>query len=123
MKILITMLLVSLPAAAQAGGMYGGGHKAMMGMHFATLLYAVIAALGYWVLQHSAKETAAFVKRTGIGLGMFLVVVGMLGVLCGVGSHVKKQAPCCPVSVEQGSAAELPAMMEKAAEPAKKKGK
>ncbi len=88
MKMLITMFLVTLPAAAQAAGMRGGcGHG---GGHAAAALYAVLAVLGYWVAQHAAKETANCIKRTGAVVGMTLVVIGLLGLLCGVGSHIKK---------------------------------
>ena len=89
MKMLIMLFLVSLPAAAQAAGMRGGsGHCA--GGHAAIALYAVLAALGYWVAQHAEKETANCIKRTGAVVGMTLVVIGLLGLLCGVGSHIKK---------------------------------
>jgi hypothetical protein len=104
MKTLIALFLVSLPAAAQACGMagkmgagMGGGMMGPMaghgGGHAATVLYAVLAALGYWVLQHAAKETANYVKKTGAILGMALVVIGLLGFLCGVGSHIRNSMP------------------------------
>jgi len=99
MKTLITMLLVAAPAAAQAMGMGMGMHGSMMkgccggcsgaGTHLAVVLYALLAALGYWVLQHSAKEAANYVKRTGQALGWALAVIGLLGALCGIGSHAK----------------------------------
>ncbi len=90
MKTLIALVLVSLPAAAQAGGMYGAGQGHGGGGHAAAALYAALAVLGYWVLQHAAKEAAGYVKRTGIVLGMTLVVIGLLGFLCGVGHHAKR---------------------------------
>jgi hypothetical protein len=86
MKILIGLFLLGLPAAAQAGGMGGCGHGCG---HAATGLYAVLAALGYWVFQHASKETGCCVKPTGSVVGMALVIIGLLGLLCGVGSHVK----------------------------------
>ena len=89
MKILIAMLLVAAPAAAQAMGMRGGNGCHGAGIHLAVGLYALLAALGYWVLQHSAKETAGYIKRTGQALGWALIVTGLLGVLCGVVSHAK----------------------------------
>ena len=98
MKILIAMLLASLPAAAQAYGMEmpGGDQCGSAGVHAATALYAVLAILGYWVLQHSAKETLKYVKRSGTILGMTLVVIGLLGFLCGVRSHIKRStSPYC----------------------------
>lgn len=102
MKILIAVLLVSLAVAAQAGGMYGGGQLHGGGGHAASALYAALAALGYWVLQHAAKETAGFVKRTGVVLGMTLVIIGLLGVLCGVGSHIGKNMSRSCLCPEQG---------------------
>lgn len=98
MKILIAMLVASLPAAAQACGMglTGGDQCSTAGVHAATALYAVLAILGYWVLQHAAKETLKYVKRSGTILGMMLVVIGLLGFLCGVRSHIKRStSPYC----------------------------
>lgn len=98
MKILIAMLVASLPAAAQACGMGtpGGEQCGNAGVHAATALYAVLAILGYWVLQHAAKETAKYVKRAGTIAGMTLVVIGLLGFLCGVRSHIKRStSPYC----------------------------
>jgi len=99
MKTLIALFLVSIPAAAQACGMAGGmgcGMGQMGGQcagHGATVLYAVLAVLGYWVLQHAAKEAANYVKKTGAVLGMSLVVLGLLGFLCGVVNHARKSMP------------------------------
>lgn len=118
MKILIVVLLVSLAVVAQAGGMYGGGQLHGGGGHAASALYAALAALGYWVLQHAAKETAGFVKRTGVVLGMTLVIIGLLGVLCGVGSHIGKNVSrscLCPeqgMKMRGGPEGETPAMTE-----------
>ena len=98
MKILIAMLVASLPAAAQACGMGmpGGEQCGGAGIHAATALYAVLAILGYWVLQHAAKETLKYVKRAGTIVGMTLVVIGLLGFLCGVRSHIKRStSPYC----------------------------
>jgi hypothetical protein len=96
MKILTALLIVAAPAAAQAMGMKcampGGGCGSGAGTHFAVGLYALLAALGYWVLQHSAKEAAGYVKRTGQALGWILAVVGLLGVLCGVAGHGRRMA-------------------------------
>ena len=91
MKGLIALLFVSMPAAAQAMGPHGamGGMRGGYAGHGPIVLYALLAALGYWVLQHAAKETAKYVKRTGVTLGMVLVVVGLLGVLCGLANHVR----------------------------------
>jgi len=106
MKGLIAMLFVSMPAAAQAmqeavgNGSAHGGMGGGMGMmplmvhpntgHFAVAIYALLGALGYLVLQHASKETARYVKRAGVTLGMTLVLLGLLGVLCGVGGHARR---------------------------------
>ena len=93
MKLLTALLLLAAPAAAQAmemgmrGGMHGGG--GMMGTHLAVVLYALLAALGYLVLQHSAKQAANYVKRAGQTLGWAFIVIGLLGILCGVANHAK----------------------------------
>jgi len=110
MKILITLLFVALPAAAQAYAGYGPGPGgpggcAHGGCGFAPfLICAVIAALGYWVAQHAAKETANCIKRLGSVTGTILVVIGLLGILCAAGSHIKRNMAChgskCPS--EQG---------------------
>lgn len=99
MKKLAILIVLAAPAAAQAMGMHGmrfyGSHSTA-GMHLAGALYALMAALGYWVLHHAAreKETAAYVKRAGQGVGWVLIVVGLLGLLCAVTSHVKQNS-CC----------------------------
>ncbi len=141
MKIFAALLLIALPAAARAGGMHGGGQWHGGGTHAAIVFYGLFAALGYWVLQHAAKETACFVKKTGVVLGMALVIIGLMGVLCGVGSHIKTSlsrhcscagggammhgGPGMMEDEEEGKMGEKPAMPEapKAPEPAKKKVK
>ncbi|MDO8805896.1 MAG: hypothetical protein Q7R35_15865 [Elusimicrobiota bacterium] len=100
MKILISLFLVSLPAAAQACGMSGGvgqgGGQGCGGGHAAVAVYAALAVLGYWILQHAAKETATYVKRAGVTVGMTLVVISLFGFLCGVRAHIKTAtAPDC----------------------------
>ena len=98
MKILIAMLLVAAPAAAQAMGMHGGGMHGGAGIHLAVGVYAVLAVLGYWVLQHSAKETVNYVRKTGQVLAWALIVIGLLGVLCGMAAHAKMSAKNCRCS-------------------------
>lgn len=98
MKMFITVLLVALPAAAQAMGMHGEGDccGASGGvMHLATVLYAAVAALGYWVLQHADKDTRGLVRGTGQVVAWTLLVLGLLGFLCGIGAHVKDAAGKC----------------------------
>ena len=78
MKTLIAVCLVALPAAAQAMGMSGGGCGRPSGacVHLAAVLYAALAALGYWVLQHSEKEGQGLVKKTGRSKAFYLRVKG-----------------------------------------------
>ena len=142
MKIFTALLLISLPAGARAAGMHGGGQWHSGSTHAAIVFYGLFAALGYWVLQHAAKETANFVKRTGVVLGMALVIIGLMGVLCGVGSHIKsglsRHCSCAGEGAmmhgghgmmdeaeDEGKMGEKPAMPEavKAPEAAKKKTK
>ena len=112
MKWFITALLVALPAAAQAMGMHGGEGRAgaaPIGMHLVTVLYAGVAALGYWVLQHADKDTRGLVKKTGQVVAWTLIVLGLLGFLCGVGAHVagaaKKCGGKCPSEMMAGEQA------------------
>ena len=98
MKLLITVLLVALPAAAQAMGMHGRegfGGASPVGMHLVTVLYAVVAALGYWVLQHADKDTRGLVKKTGHVVAWTLIVLGLMGFLCGVGAHITSAVSKC----------------------------
>lgn len=82
------------------------GSHGLFAVHAVVALYALIAALGYWTMQHAAKETANCVKRTGSVLGTALVVIGLLGVLCGIASHVKRSmfhhGTCCGAGMMQG---------------------
>lgn len=96
MKKILAILLVSLPAGAQAMGMHGNmrGCPPAAGMHLAVGLYAVLAALGYWVLQHAAKETANYAKRAGQLVGWVLIVAGLAGLLCGVAAHARMAGGC-----------------------------
>jgi hypothetical protein len=95
MRALITALLVSLPAAAQAQNIqgFGRGDCGCCGSYGGLIIgaaYALMAALGYWVLTHSAKETASLcVKRIGDVVGSVLVIVGLLGLLCAVIGHTR----------------------------------
>ena len=79
--------------------------------HMAVGLYALLAALGYWIMQHSAKETANCVKRAGQILSWTFIVIGMMGILCGVASHVKnmchKSCRCGAEMMEQREMGEV----------------
>jgi hypothetical protein len=129
MKILMALIFIAVPAAAEACGM-AGGQGGQVCSHAASVLYAVLAVLGYWVLQHAVKEQDNLVKKTGAVLGMVLVIIGLLGLLCGVGGHVKRGIASRCGCQGQGMAmhgcpearGEMPAMSEEAKtpEPAKK---
>ncbi|MBI5744510.1 MAG: hypothetical protein HY952_08175 [Elusimicrobia bacterium] len=98
MKKLIAFLMVIMPAGAQAMemghgmGMMRGPHP--MGVHFTVLLYGILAALGYFVLQHAVafKEPPKCFMVMGRLTGMVLIIVGLLGIFCGVAAHVKMAA-------------------------------
>jgi len=92
MKKILTMVLLSLPAAAQAMCSPGGGpcQSCRGGWVLASgALYAAVAVLGYWVLLQAVKETSNCVKRIGDVLGSVLVVIGLVGLLCATFSHIK----------------------------------
>lgn len=92
MKKILTVVLLSLPAAAQAMCSPGGGlcQSCRGGWVLASgALYAAVAVLGYWVLLQAVKETSACIKRIGDVLGSVLVVIGLLGLLCATFSHIK----------------------------------
>ena len=124
MKMIIPLFFVTLPAAAQAYAGYGPGPGGPGGcVHGGCgfgpfLICALIAALGYWVAQHAAKETANCIKRMGSITGTILVIIGLLGILCAAGSHIKRNMACrgfnCPVeqavSADEGVKAETPAV-------------
>lgn len=97
-KLILLTLLAALPAGAQAMGMdcmHGGMRPPHpMGLHLAIMLYAVMAALGFWVLQRAAKETESCVRRPGKTVAWFLMLFGLLGMLCALASHVKKNCAC-----------------------------
>ncbi|MBI4801561.1 MAG: hypothetical protein HY796_03455 [Elusimicrobia bacterium] len=94
MKRLTAVFLMSLPASAHAMSMRGGAGNcdSAIGGLMAAALYAAVAALGYWTLQHADKEAHNCVRRTGMTVGGLLVVVGLLGFLCGVAGHVRTAA-------------------------------
>ncbi len=96
MRKILTTLLVSLPAGAQAMGMNDNmrGYEPAVGMHLAVGLYALLAALGYWVLQHAAKETFNYSKRAGQLVGWVLIAAGLAGLLCGVAAHARMNSGC-----------------------------
>ena len=115
MKRLVTVALLSLPAAALAQGMpmrepmMGGCCRHGAGGLMAGALYAVVAVLGYWVLTQAVKETSACIKRIGDVLGSMLVLIGLLGLLCATFGHVRhSQSGRCPVAGAPGMTAPAP---------------
>ncbi|HOX24056.1 MAG TPA: hypothetical protein PLL10_11360 [Elusimicrobiales bacterium] len=103
MKFLTVLLLAGLPAGAWAMGGCGMGPGMGYGMrhgmgggcgHGAVALYALIGALGYLVLQHAAKQEKKCVAYGGRIFGMLIMIIGLLGVLCGVVSHAKSAMGC-----------------------------
>jgi len=97
MKAILALILVGLPAGAQAMGVHGGmgGYPHGGGAHGAIALYSLLAALGYWVLQHAGKQEPKCIKRTGAAVGTIIIIVSLLGLLCGVGSHIKAGMRAC----------------------------
>jgi hypothetical protein len=98
MRVFMTALFVSLPAAAQAlcmGGSSGGYCAAHHCGLLAGAVYAAVAVLGYWVLLQAVKETSTCIKRIGDVLGSVLVIVGLLGLLCALAGHVKSSLGKC----------------------------
>ncbi len=87
MRTMLTLSLLALPAAARA--MYGSGCGSCSGGLLAGAAYAVVAVLGYWVLQQAVKESVVWLKRVGYALGGILAFVGALGLLCSVTNHSK----------------------------------
>ena len=64
MKTFLTVLSLSLPAAAQAMCMQGAGGccAPQHGGLVAGAVYAVVATLGYWVLLQAVKESSERIK-------------------------------------------------------------
>ncbi|MDA8243709.1 MAG: hypothetical protein M0025_06265 [Elusimicrobia bacterium] len=101
MKKLTALLLLGLPAGGWAMGMgWGGGgyywgHPHPAAGHFAAVLYGLLAALGYWVLQHGARQEKKCAMWGGHITGWALIIVGLLGLLCGAMSHAWMGHRCC----------------------------
>lgn len=74
---------VLFPAVASA---CEGGHGCDA---LAVALMAAVAGLGVWVLRWTEKDTGT-IKWAGQAVGWVLIVVGLLGFLCGSVSHAMK---------------------------------
>ena len=101
MKKLTALLLLGLPAGGWAMGMGWGGGGYHMGYqnpasgHLYAVLYGALAALGYWVLQHGARQEKKCAMWGGHITGWALIIVGILGLLCGAMNHGRRNARCC----------------------------
>lgn len=100
MRMIAILLLAAAPASAQGMWMQSAAVQPV-GSHLATALYGALAALGYWVLRSAAKEGAAYVKRAGQAIAWFLIVIGLLGVLCGASMHVRDNLGCSSCDVQE----------------------
>ena len=97
MKTILAVLTMLAPGAASAcercatmgGAAMGHGGCATGCGHLAVGLMAAMAALGYFVLHQSSKDSG-FVRRAGQVAGWVLLVVGLGGVLCGAAGHARK---------------------------------
>ena len=76
-------VLILFPAGASA---CEGGHACDA---LAVSLMAAVAGLGVWVLRSAEKDSGSS-KRAGQAVGWALVVVGLLGFLCGAVNHALK---------------------------------
>lgn len=114
MRKILTVLAMVVPGVARAcepGAPMSGGMMAHHGGsacgHLASVLMAATAALGYWVLHQSSKDSGS-VRRAGQVVGWVLVVVGLGGFLCGAAGHARKMVgamkSCCAAGERSGSA-------------------
>lgn len=93
MKILGILLFAALPASAQEmmgpTGCSGNNHATAM-----MAVYALLGVVGYWVLQHAAKnkEAEKYVKRTGHIVAWCLLGISLLGTACALSSHIGRNA-------------------------------
>ena len=127
MKWMLTSLVLAAPrlALAACDHAHAAGecaHGGCGGGHVGIVLMAVVAALGYWVVQHSQKDSGA-IRWGGRVVGWVLLVMGLLGFVCGSMSHMKghKSKQQCPYSAQASVAAPAqPAAKTAATAPAKK---
>lgn len=62
----------------------------MMSIHSSIFLYALLAPIGYLVLQHAAKQKEEpCVNRAGKIVAYGLMLVSLCGMLCGTWSHAR----------------------------------
>lgn len=84
---LTVMAFPSVALACGSGGCGRGGGHYFLGV----ALMALLAVLGLWVLRNAEKDPK-WIKWAGRVVGWLLVVIGLLGFLCGALSHGMKQA-------------------------------
>lgn len=93
MKWVLAVVMTGWPRVAAAAcehGAGGGGCSHEQGCgRLAVALMAGVAALGYWVLRHADKDAGA-VRWAGRSAGWVLLTVGLIGLLCGSLSHVRR---------------------------------
>lgn len=66
-----------------------------MRMHSVIFAYILLAPLGYWVMQHAAKQKdEPCVKRAGLIVAYALMAISLLGVLCGLWGHMRAYSKC-----------------------------
>ena len=98
MKMILAALTMLVPGLVNAcercatmGGamMRRGGCATRQDYHLPLFFSAGLAALGYWILHHSSKDSG-YVRRAGQVVGWVLVVGGLGGFLCGAARHGRK---------------------------------
>lgn len=91
----LTMVVAGIVRACESGApmagdmMRHGGCATGRCGHLPTVLMAATAALGYWVLHQSSKDSGS-VRRAGQVAGWVILVVGLAGFLCGAMGHARK---------------------------------
>jgi len=111
----LTMFVPGVVSACERCAMMGGAAMGHGGCatgcgHLALVLMAAMAALGYWVLHQSSKDSGS-VRRAGQVAGWVLLVVGLLGVLCGAAGHARKMGGAmklCHVADAPAGAMQMP---------------
>ena len=91
------------------------------------VLFALLAAVGYWVLQHAAsnKEAEVYVKRTGQAVGWALLAISLLGVaFCAAGACCRGRGPEMgrPGMMGQAGPGGMPDMQQPGMQPGMQQG-
>jgi len=83
--------IIAAPQAVSACGTAACAHPGGWGV--STALMGAVSALGFWVLKQAGKDKNA-VGIAGRVTGWTLLVVGLLGFLCGSSYHILKPNSC-----------------------------